>query len=82
MIVVGLSFVTGVVMFVVDVIRFAPARHKIQLMSSKLQSIIDASESSDEEDVLCDEDSCDDSDQREHFSIFKKRGENDESNVS
>ena len=44
MCVIVFSCAAGTVMFIIDVIRFAPARHKIQVMSSKLQYMIDHAE--------------------------------------
>lgn len=76
MIVIVLSFISGLVMFIVDVIRFAPARNKIQVMSSKLESLMDAATVQDPEpepESVSDSDSEDAS----HISLFKKRGDID-----
>lgn len=78
MIVIVLSFISGLVMFIVDVIRFAPARNKIQVMSSKLESLMDAASVHDtdpepEPESVSDSDSEDAS----HISLFKKRGDID-----
>lgn len=73
--VVALSFLTGVVMFVIDVVRFAPARNKIQVMSSKLESIMDAAVPDEDEDVIENDEPV--SDQNvDQVSLFKKRGDN------
>lgn len=76
MLILVMSFFVGAVMFVVDVIRFAPARNRIQMMSSRLQSLIDAEYSnsdSEDEDEDVDEDVSDS--EPEHVCIFKKKVE-------
>jgi uncharacterized protein (UPF0305 family) len=68
----ALSFVVGAVMFVVDVIRFAPARNKIEMISSRLQSLIDQAD-----DISAVEDQEEDEEEPEsepeHVSVFKRK---------
>lgn len=71
MLILVMSFFVGAVMFVVDVIRFAPARNRIQMMSSRLQALIDAEDSNSDSDE--DEDESDP--EPEHVCIFKKKVE-------
>lgn len=70
----ALSFIVGAVMFVVDVIRFAPARHKIEMISSRLQLLLDQAaddEKSDEDED--EEEQEEDESEPEHVSVFKRK---------